>query len=304
MSGELIEKYLWLVQLFTRAGREGLSLDEVLGKWERRYGVPYSRRTFNNHREAISSAFGIGIECNRSTNRYYIPAGSETLDGNASGQWLLNTFTVGNLLTAGKERLSGRISVDNIPSAHRFLVPLMQSMEENRMLSVLYRKYGSRESGRLTLKPYALKESHRRWYLVAWCEERQGMRVYSLDRIVDMEPLEKRFRMPADFDVEECFAHSFGIYLPDKDSRAEVISLKASPREAAYLRDLPLHPSQQMVSEGPDGAEFRLYLIPNDDFIMELCRRGARVEVTSPVWLREAVAEEHRKALGIYTDTQ
>mgnify|MGYP003300418963 CR=1 FL=1 len=72
MVTELLQKYIWLVQTFIRAGNNGLSLSEVEERWERRFYLSYSRRTFNNHREAIEDVFGIKIECNRSTNRYFI----------------------------------------------------------------------------------------------------------------------------------------------------------------------------------------------------------------------------------------
>ena len=53
MVTELLQKYIWLVQTFIRAGERGLSLDEISTKWEDMWGNEYSRRTFNNHREAV-----------------------------------------------------------------------------------------------------------------------------------------------------------------------------------------------------------------------------------------------------------
>ena len=53
MVTELLKKYLWLVQTFIRAGERGLSLDEIMDKWEERFDSDYSRRTFNNQREAV-----------------------------------------------------------------------------------------------------------------------------------------------------------------------------------------------------------------------------------------------------------
>ena len=63
MVTELLQKYIWLVQTFIRAGERGLSLNEIIDKWENRFETDYSRRTFNNHREAVSEVFGITIEC-------------------------------------------------------------------------------------------------------------------------------------------------------------------------------------------------------------------------------------------------
>ena len=131
MVTELLKKYLWLVQTFIRAGERGLSLDEIMDKWEERFDSDYSRRTFNNHREAVYEVFGIDIQCNRSTNRYFIEYTEDVADENAETAWLINTFTVNSMLSLGKERLSGRVSVEDIPSGHRHLTSIRDAMTEN-----------------------------------------------------------------------------------------------------------------------------------------------------------------------------
>lgn len=146
MVTELLQKYIWLVQTFIRAGENGLSLGEISDRWENRFDSTYSRRTFNNHREAVEEVFGIRIECNRSTSRYFIGSTDDITDDNAETAWLINTFTVNNMLSLGKERLSGRVSVEDIPSGHRHLTSIMEAMTENREIKIQYQKYTSAES--------------------------------------------------------------------------------------------------------------------------------------------------------------
>ena len=146
MVSELIDKYIWLVQTFIDAGERGLSLPEIADRWTARYGgEDYPRRSFNNHREAVAEVFGIEIACNRSTNRYYIDAGESAVDKRQSVDWLVNTFTVNNLLTLSKERLSGRVSVEDIPSGQKWLVSVMQAMLDNAGMELHYRKYLSED---------------------------------------------------------------------------------------------------------------------------------------------------------------
>ena len=83
MVTELLQKYIWLVNTFIRAGEYGLSLQDITDKWEDRFATDYSRRTFNNHREAVEEVFGICIECNRSTNRYFIRYSADVSDADA-----------------------------------------------------------------------------------------------------------------------------------------------------------------------------------------------------------------------------
>lgn len=314
MVSELIGKYIWLVQTLSAAGERGLTLREIADKHERRYNQPYSRRTFNNHRLAVEDIFGLEIVCDRGTNRYSIPFGEEVMDNDKSVGWLVNTFTVSNLLTLGKERLSGRVSVEDIPSGQTYLTSIMQAMEDGRELEIEYGKYSSSSAETLHVQPFAVKEHQRRWYLVAFCRERAGSlpdvkgnsdprawRVYALDRIVSLRETGETFKMPKGFDVDELYSESFGIYFPVEGKRCVTVRFKATDSEARYLRDLPLHRSQ--LEEGPAGDGGRIFtirVIPEDNLLMEFCRLAGRVEVLEPADVRSAVKEMLMKGYKNY----
>ena len=194
MVTELLDKYIWLIQKFITAGDRGLNLEELGKAWERKFGSRYARRSFNNHREAVAEVFGIEIECNRSTNRYFIRNSGEISDRDTGIAWLIDTFTVNNMLALARDRLSGRISVEEIPSGKKFLAPLMSAMQEGNAVEIHYRKYGSETEEKRKVLPYGIKESAQRWYLVGWTEEKKALRMYALDRIVRMEILPEQFR--------------------------------------------------------------------------------------------------------------
>ena len=298
MVTELLQKYIWLVQTFIRAGEHGLSLEEIIDKWEMRFDSDYSRRTFNNHRGAVEEVFGIVIGCNRSTNRYFIKAGEDISDESAENAWLINSFTVNNMLRLSKEKLQGRVSVEDIPSGHMHLTEVMEAMTENLEVVMEYHKYTSEESETLTIWPYAVKEFAKRWYIIAYCKEREGLRVYGLDRVKNMKVTGKKFRMKNGFDVDELFATSFGIYLPE--DKGQIITFKCSEREAKFLRDLPIHSSQEEVRKDGDNVIFSIFVCPDKNLIMEICKHGSRIEILSPAEVRDAVREELAKALAQY----
>lgn len=298
MVTELLNKYIWLVNTFVRAGERGLSLDEICRRWESRFGSSYSRRTFNNHRMNVEEIFGIRIDCNRSTNRYFIDCSDDVSDENEESAWLINTFTVNNMLSLGKERLRGRVSVEDIPSGHRFLTVIMDAMTECRELRISYRKYTSTETGQYTIHPYAVKEAGRRWYLIGYCVEREGLRVYGLDRVLDITETGRTFRMDKDFDVDEMFATSFGIYLPEGPGKT--ITFRTGMKDASYLRDLPMHKSQEEIANDGNSVTFSIFVCPDKAMIMEFCKFGSRIEVLSPESVRKEVAEELRRASELY----
>ena len=298
MVTELLQKYIWLVQTFIRAGQSGLSLSEIEDRWESRFDLPYSRRTFNNHREAVEDVFGIRIECNRSSNRYYIDYSEDVSDENAESAWLINTFTVNNILSLGKQRLSGRVSVEDIPSGHLYLTGIMEAMTEGVEIKIDYQKYTSASAETLTLRPYAVKEFAKRWYLIAFCIERDGLRVYGLDRIRSLMATDTTFKMEKGFDVEELFATSFGIYLPE--GKARTITFRSSEKEARFLRDLPLHKSQKELERKDGYVTFSIFVCPDRNMLMEFCRYGSSIEVLSPSDIRKEIAAELSSAAKLY----
>ncbi len=311
MVSELIGKYIWLVQTLIAAGGAGMTFKELNEKYSRRFGQAYSRRTFNNHRLAVADLFGIDIDCDRSANRYLIPYSGEVLDNDESIGWLVNTFTVNNLLSLGKERLSGRVSVEEIPSGQKYLTAIMQAMEDGKELEIVYGKYSSDSSETIHVQPFAVKEHEKRWYLVAFCHERAGAdignddinawRVYGLDRISSLQVTDAAFRMPKDFDVDGIFSQSYGIYFPKAGQKPVTIRFKVTDEEARYLRDLPIHRSQ--VEEGAakgGGNLFRIRVIPNRNLVMEFCRHAGRLEVLEPEVVRQEVKDELWKAYKQY----
>lgn len=299
MVPELLEKYIFLVQTFVEAGDAGLSWPQLRQRWENRFGGRYARRSFLNHRGAVEEVFGIAIVCDRSSNLYRIDRGAQAVDKRAAVEYLINTFTVNNLLSLGRERLGGRVSVEDVPSGQTYLTPVMQAMLDNACLRIGYRKYMSAESEWRHIRPYAVKEFEKRWYIVAYSEEQAALRTYAMDRITALERSGERFRMPAGFDVDRLFESSYGIYLPEGE-KPLLVKLRTTLREAAYLQDLPLHPSQLLAEQGEDYCIFALRVVPNPNFIMELCSRGDRLEVLEPQSLRDSVKEALQKAIQRY----
>lgn len=301
MVPELLEKYIWLINTFLRMGEKGLSLADLQDMWERRYGSAYPRSSFNHHRDAIAQIFGIEIECDRRTSRYFIRYGEDVKDSDAATSWLINTFTVNNLLSLGKERLSGRVSLEEIPSGHKYLTPVMEAMTDNLEIRISYRKYTGKDISSYTLRPYAVKESARRWYIAAYCIERDSMRVYGMDRIVSLEITGNHFTMPDGFDADTLFRNSFGVYLPD--SRPEEIIFKASEKEARYLADLPLHHSQKIIAKDGNSVTFSIFVCPNESLVMELFRLGPRIEVLEPAHIRDGIAAMALETARLYDDS-
>ena len=308
MVAELINKYIWIIQTLLRYGSNGLPLEKIQDKWEDRWGDEYSRKTFHNHRKAIEEIFNIEIGCNRSTNCYFIRHSDDVSDETANSQWLINTFTVNSMLEMGKERLSGRISVEDIPSGQKHLTVLMDAMLESRVIELSYQKYTQAHTDVYHIHPYALKEFMKRWYVIGWCEERAGMRVYGLDRICQIRETPETFKFPEDWDVDEYFTNCYGVYKDDQ-VKVEKIWFATTEKEANFLMDLPIHESQRRVKDVPAellplpenmDVVFELDVAPNYSLLQEFCKYMDQVKILGPEKVKKDMAEMVIRMADLY----
>lgn len=301
-----LKEYIWLVHVLRRA--RSLSFAEIQERWkdsEHSEGNTLSRSSFNRHREAIRELFGVCIDCDRSGNRYYI-RNEQLLTQHSVQNWMLSSLTVGELI-AESLSLQNRIMLEHVPSEEVFLKPLLQAMKLNVKVVVDYRRYGSSEVTRSEFEPYCVKLCQQRWYVLGHFHReaddskpaRDYYAVFSLDRIVRLEPTRITFAMPDDFTAEEFFRECYGVIVGD-DTPCEQVVLRAFTPENNYMAGLPLHSSQRMVGQGNGYTDFELTLRPTVDFRNFVMSRGRYIKVLSPQWLADHMEDRHRRAAEIY----
>lgn len=298
MSKNLINKYVWLVETLYKAKK--ISLKEINRKWsetELSEGEELPRRTFNNWKNAAEEMFGLVIMCDKSDNRYYIENRDELGEGGFQ-RWLLNTMSVNNTLLENKS-LSERILLENIPSGQDFLATVMEAMKKNRQLEITYKGYWSDREHTFPVAPYCVKLFRQRWYLVGNSVYEDKIRIYAMDRVLEVNLLDESFKYPKKFNPENYFRECFGI-IHDDGCTLETVKLKVSANQANYLRSLPMHHSQEEIESHEDYSIFTLRLRPTFDFQQELLWNGEAMEVLEPLWLRKEMKGKVKRMWNSY----
>lgn len=297
------KEYIWLVNTIRKAGR--ISFAELQKKWldtEMSEGVELARATFNRHKDAIEDIFGIYIECDRQDGyRYYI--GNEGVLAEESVQnWMLSTLSVSNQVSESLS-LQDRILLESIPSESTRLEQIIEGMKKRVCLSMEYQKYGHAEPKTVTLEPYCIKLFKRRWYVFGRLHddgmEGDNFRIYSFDRIKEIGLTDIRYDLPADFSAKELFRDYYGILL-SHDTEAERIVVRAHGNERFYVRDLPIHASQQEIGEGEGYVDFELRMHATSDFCSHVLSRSNQLQVLEPEWLVKKIKEMLQDALERY----
>ena len=82
----------------------------------------------------------------------------------------------------------------------------------------------------------------------------------------------------------------------------EIVKIKVSTSQANYLRDLPLHESQQESERTDSYSIFELHVRPTFDFQQELLWNGEDLEVLEPRWLRKEIAGKVKRMWNKYKE--
>lgn len=284
MAKNFFKRYIWLVDLINR--RKYVSFKEISEAWRRsplnETGEPLSERTFFNHKDAIAGMFGIEILNDRSLG-FYI--GRSDVGSDETSDWMLHTLCLNNVLHENAD-MKDRILMEKVPSSERFLTNIISAMRDFRVISLCYQGFRHPEPFCFNVRPYCVKYFKQRWYMLG--DSDLGLRIYSLDRFVDMEELEEHFEIPKGFDAEEYFGNYFGVIIGEEP---EDVKIRVVPDQVKYFRTLPLHGSQRETVQEDGSSVFSYHIAPTLDFVQEILSHGADVEVLEPAELRESIAD-------------
>lgn len=299
MGKNLLNKYIWLVETIYNANR--ITYEEITQKWrnnEMSEGLELPQRTFHKWRNAVEEMFGLVIDCERKGGYHYYIANAEELKEGNIRNWLINTFSISNLLIDNLH-LKERILLEEIPSGQKFLAQIIDAMKTNKTINMTYHSYWRDKSSNFDIEPYCMKLFRQRWYVLGRSVYQGEMRIYALDRIQELFVLDKKFELLTTFDANDFFSEYFGINIGENID-AEIVKLKVASYQANYIRAVPLHHSQKEVERNEDFSIFEFWLRPTSDLIREILWHGEGIEVLAPTEFRNEVASKIGEISGKY----
>ena len=298
----LFRCYIWLTETIYTAGY--ITREEIDAKWAHNTSLNHHNescipeRTFHNWKNAIQEMFQISIACDRSRGRAYYIENKDDLKHDDIRAWMLNTFAVNTLINYSQD-LKRQILFEKITSGQHFLAPIIEAMRDKVVLKMTYQSFSKAHPSTFTVKPYCVKVYRQRWYMLGKSEVSE-LRMYSLDRIMEIQSTEKHYKLPANFDAESYFAPLVGV--SDVKNMPEFVTIRVNKLQANYLRTLPIHDSQHEEERNKDFSVFRYFVIPNFEFVQELLAQGSALQVLEPQWLADKMRKESEKVTALYDE--
>jgi len=151
------------------------------------------------------------------------------------------------------------------------------------------------KGGELTeraVDPYAVIPYGKSWHLVAFCHLRDDVRLFKIDRIRRLEPLDTRFAAP-DFDLAEFLGHGWGLMRGIVGPVEEVV-LHFRPPTASFVAEESWHPSQRIEWCDDGTVLFRVTVIVTPELRRWVFGYGRDVAVRAPDHLRDWIGAEAR----------
>ncbi len=181
----------------------------------------------------------------------------------------------------------------------RYLDILRYAVLQQKKAKIIYNKssMGKQEVSTRVIQPYGLIVKNSEWYLAAFCENKNEMRVFKCFRILKVDILDDTYEVPSDFQLEafwKSWKSNFKQILSQVPLYPVTLKLHAISKEELCGMDF--------IEEKSNGdstiVTANLYTYNN------ACKRsielGNTVEIIAPVELKEFVITKAQELLKIY----
>lgn len=184
-----------------------------------------------------------------------------------------------------------------------FLSEIIDAAVNHQPLEIHYLSFNDKESVGI-IHPYHVKQFNNRWFLFGMEEYggKQHIANRALDRILKVSVADVSFVKNTFVDFSTYFNNIIGVTHPNDDVHEEVVVLRFEAKRFPYVLNKPIHPTQQIVDTAT--CTLSIKVCPNKELESRIFSYGPQVEVLSPQWFREQIAEKIAENMKIYFPMQ
>ncbi|GHT52570.1 WYL domain-containing protein [Bacteroidia bacterium] len=263
------------------------------------HDIDASDRTIERYIADLRTDFGLLIDCDRRTNLYSIAESTEL----NSLLHFIHLFNSSELIFNALQHKDKTLSClafeatgDYVGSSN--LEPIYSAIVQSKIITFDHENYEKNTVSRRTLMPYLLKEYNSKWYVVGTIAGSEQVRIFGLDRIRRLEISDQTFEKTEQKRISEVFDYTLGLVF-DVDKPTTVV-LSATPFQAKYFKNAPLHATQQLVSEDEKEVIFKYWLVPNRELQRLILGYSSQVKVLEPEWFAKQIKGQIGEMAALY----
>ena len=165
---------------------------------------------------------------------------------------------------------------------HQLLKDLRQALLRQQTCQLQYRP-ALRPSSSYRVDPYTLLFFKNALYLGGYAHNRAALRLFAIERIETLQPLDERFEVPKDYRPDSLTGAAFGLV---DDGETRPVELLFDKDVAHLIRERIWHPEQQL-EPGPGGSlRFRFQAAGDKEILAWIYSFVPHVRVLQPESLR------------------
>ena len=188
------------------------------------------------------------------------------------------------------------VGLDNLPT-------LYKSITYKSALNIKYQSFKDAEPRQLTIHPYYLKQSNKRWFLFGLNDKDKLIYNLPLDRIKSITQSSEKYIENTELNFKDYFEDIVGVSITTKKEPIK-IRLKLKKDVAPYILTKALHGSQKVIDRNFHYTIIEIKVIPNFELKQVLLSYGDGLEVVSPLNFRREFAELVKRMNEIYSEKQ
>lgn len=275
-------------------------LNELAGS-----GFEISDRTFDR---IISDIKGLGFTVNTNKGFGYKITDSEEDNYDLKMILNLNTLLISrhNLDKISPSMLSEFILQNHLTIGIKHIPIILDSIIKSTKLKFTYCKFAGQISTVREVIPLKLVEDSHRWYLVAYDENKDGVRVFGIDRIDGIEQSEifNRANIPPSILAKaDLYYHKIGVspeLFTENPDKIYEITLAVRAIYLPYISTKKLHHSQIITNEITNGFTLvKIKVIPTRDLLRHLSSELGDIKIVEPNELINYIKKERPELINI-----
>lgn len=317
-------RILYLYQLLARHSdiEHPITTNELIRMLKENYDIDVNRNTIGKDLEIMHES-GLRIEVQRSTqNRYYfdgrafdIPEIKLLIDAVSSSKFITEKKSeqlIEKLLTLLPEHRAVKLrrhvyATDRVKSDNErgyYIVDAVNdAIDEQKKISFFYtaydvykNRYRTNDGQPYTVSPYALMWDGDYYYLRGFCDERQAMRNFRLDRIETQPNIleESAVEKPKSFSIAEYSKSVFRMY--DTDEQVSVTLQCHVSVMKGIIDNFGIDVDTAVIDD--QHFQVTVSVCPSPTFYSWVFGFAGKIKILSPDIVIEGYREMGRRALG------
>jgi len=246
-----------------------------------------SERSLNRYISTISTEFDVAIEKTSHQGGYYI-----NKEGSIYFDDIIQTLQLVDKALYFKGLLQNSSDVLQYFSFYatnfkgfEWIDVIVKAIEYKSIIKFNHKRFITHEESIREIEPYLLKEYLDRWYVIGYDRTVKENRSFGLDRISDLEIVNKKFKKVKSKEIKQQFENTIGLVY----SEPVIVRLSFNNRLIDYFKANPWHKDYKIIEETEDKLIVEFLLSLNYELEQRILMHNRNVIVIEPKVLKDRV---------------